>query len=332
MKREKFWGGLIGFLLAIVPIIGSCGLGILLYVRKKYKLLFFPALCMLSIILIMTINNDVTRERNYLAATLPQTIENKIFSIAFPANEKLTIEQFSNAVRDILSEDIISDTTLLIRNLHISEKYQKIIDQYYMIYETEYAKNLPTGVSFYAPVTEKEKIQAELKSFCSGYARIQHPDPDYFTFFSVIYFLLWLFSIPFSAHIFYKYLFISKEKKSGNAVPAKPSQNNLNDTASVNIDKIISGTAPQALPIIAHLSPVKINHISEADIQKQLNINAIQAKIVFTEREANGNFLDFSDLVKRTCLSERICNRFKDRLDFSPNSQLNKKSGRVLDI
>jgi hypothetical protein len=146
---------------------------------------------------------------------------------------------------------------------------------------------------------------------------MQHPDSNFFVFSIISFFLLWLFSIPFSAHIFYKYLFVSETD---------------NHIGSVDIDTIISGTNPSSPTIITPSVPVKINYASETEIQEQLKMTAIQAKTIFTERETNGNFLDFSDFVKRTRLSERICNQFKDQLDFSINNQLNNQSGRVLDI
>ena len=331
MNRKKNLGGLFGFLLAFLPVIGSCGLGILLYVRKKYKLLFFPALCILFFFLAMTANNEIERQRNLLESSLSQTIENKIFSIFFPANEKLTIEQFSNTVRGILSEDIALDEKQLSENQYFSKQYQKLIDKYYMIYETEYAKNLSAGASFYVPVTEKKEIQAELYSLCFGYARIQYPDSDFYTFYMAVFVLLWLFSIPFSTYIFYKYLFISKTDNSKKIVYNKPSQKNLNDTSSIDIDEIISSPEPQSPTVVTQSTPIKINYLSETDIQKQLGMTAIQTKMILAERETNGNFLNFSDFIKRTRLSERACNQFKDKLDFSLNNQ-NKQSGRLLDI
>jgi hypothetical protein len=332
MNKKKILGGLIGFILAILPIIGSCGLGILLYVRKKYKLLLLPALCVLFFTLATTVDHKAEGQRNHLQTSLSQEIENKIFSISFLSDKKLTIEQFSNTVQGILNDNISLDMSKLSEYPKLPEEYQKIIDKYYTIYETEYAKNLSTDVSFYVPVTEKKEIQAELNSFCSNYARIQHPDSDFFVFFMLSFFLLWLFSFPFSAYIFYKYLFKSKAENSENIVPIESIQANLNDTSSVDIDKIISDTEPQSPPTAIDSFPIKINYASETEIQEQLKMAAIQAKMIFMERETNGNFLDSSDFVKRTRLSERICNQFKDRLDFSLNNQLNKQSGRVLDI
>jgi len=332
MNGKKLLGGVLGFVLALFPVLGSCGLGTLLFIRKKYKLLLIPALCILFFIIGMSINTDIERQRTLSKVSLSQTIENKIFSIPFPSDKKLTIEEFSNTVQNILSEDITPGTKPFSDYPYLLEEYQKLIDKYYTIYETEYAKKLSAGASFYVPATEKKEIRAELNSFCLGYARVQHPDSNFFIFSIVSFAMLWLFSIPFSAYIFYNYLFNPETNKFSN-IAHYESSINLNDegTGSIDIDKIISTAELQSPASTTQSLPVKINYISETEIQKQLKMTAIQAKMIVAERETNGNFLDFSDFMKRTSLSERICNQFKEQLDFSLNNQSNKQSGRVLE-
>ncbi|MCL1933466.1 MAG: hypothetical protein FWF53_06630 [Candidatus Azobacteroides sp.] len=372
MSWKKILGGLIGLIVAFFPIVGTCIVVILLFVREKHKLLFIPALCIMFFILGMTVNRKIERQRNLLIASLSQTIENKIFSSSFPSHEKLTIEQFSDTVRSILREDIpqlsgsqnvseeyqnlidkfssdeklileqfsdsirnilYENTPQLSENQIVSEKYQNLIDKCYAIYKTEYAENLSAGAFFYIPAAEENEIQEELNSFCRSYAIVQHPDSGFYTFSMVSFVLLWLFSIPYSGCLFYKYLFLAKTSNVKNIVHNEPPQRNLNDTNNVDIDKIISSLERPSPSITTQSLPViKINSISETAIREQLNTTVIQAKMILTERETNGNFLDFSDFLKRSGLSERVCNQLKDRLDFSLNSQLNKKPGRVLEI
>ena len=320
-------GGLIGLILSLIPIIGSCGLGILLFIREKYKLLFIPSLTILFFIFAATANREVVRQRNHLTTSLSQTIENNIFSISFPADEKFTIEQFSNTVRNSLSQDIMSDT-ILFEDIELYKTYQKIIDKCYTIYETEYTKNISNGVSFYIPVADKKEIQAELNSFCSRYARMKYADSNFFNFSVAAFMLLWLFSIPFTTYIFSKYLYKPQNGNFGYIVQNAPTQRSLNDKGGIDIDEIVSAATEPQSPVNITQSLVKINYISEADINEQLGATIIQAKMILAERETNGNFLDFTDFLKRTNLSERFCNQFKDRLDFS----LNKQSGRIFDI
>jgi len=318
MKGKKLLGGFIGFVSAFVPFFGSLWLGVLLCVRKKYKLLFIPLLCILS--LILGIFSDASKIEK-----LPDTIENKIFSIPFPMDEKMTIEQFSETVQNALSDTLSNNA----KNM---QEYQKLLDKCYMIYETEYIKNLSTGNSFYLPVTKKYEIQKELDAFRASYFQSHRSEINFFNFSLVLLVLSYLFSIPFSGYVFYKYLFNVKTDNSENVAHNNSSQRKLNDTSNIDIEEIISTIEPQTPAIIAPSISVKINYASVMEIQEELKVTAIQAKMILAEREATGNFLDFPDFIKRVGLSERICNQFKDRLDFSLNNQSNKQSGRVLEF
>jgi len=318
MKGKKILGIPIGTFLAILPFFGSYCLGVLLYVRKKYKLLFIPALCILSFIL--AIVSDASRIEK-----LPDIIENKVFSISFPTDKKLTIEQFSRTVQNALRDTLPDDA----RNM---QEYQELLAKCYVIYETEYSKNSSDGDSFYLPIKEKYEIQEELDSFRSNYFHSHRLRINFFNFSLFLFILLYLFSIPFSVYIFNKYLFVSKTDNSENIARNNVTQKKLNDTSSIDIEEIISIAKPQSPTIEASSVPVKINYASATEIQEELKVTAIQAKMILTERKTTGNFLDFPDFIKRTGLSERVCNQFKDRLDFSLNNQSIKQSGRVFDI
>ena len=320
MKRKKILGGLIGFFLACVPVFGSYGLIALLCVRKKYKLIFIPILCILFLILGVISNSNTSKIEK-----LPKSIENKIFSISFPTDEKMTIEQFSKTVQNSLSDTLSNDA----KNM---PEYQDLLDKCYMVYETEYIKNFSTCDSFYLPVMKKYKIQEELDSFRENYLQSHRWSINFSNFFMVLFVLSYFFSIPFSVHIFYKYLFNAKTDYSENIVRNNSSQRRINDTSSIDIEEIISVVETPTPAIIASSIPVKINYASVMEIQEELKLTAIQAKTILAERETNGNFLDFPDFIKRVGLSERRCNQFKDQLDFSLNNQSHKQSGRVLEF
>jgi DNA uptake protein ComE-like DNA-binding protein len=109
----------------------------------------------------------------------------------------------------------------------------------------------------------------------------------------------------------------------------KASQPVMNDSAKINLDKIIreaQADTPARLPVI------KINYASETEIRERLGVTIIQAKMIVSERKTQGDYLDYGDFVNRTGLSERACSRFKDDLDFTINHSPNRKQGRVLDI
>ena len=318
MKTKNIFGGLIGFVIPMLPILGSLILGILLYVRKKYKLLFIPGLCLLFFILAMVY--DVGKIEK-----LPGAIENKFFSISFPTDEKMTLEQFSNTVQSALRDTLSDDA----KNM---QEYQKLLDKCYMLYKTEYTKNRSDGDSFYLSVTGKDKIKENLDSFRSSYIHNHRYRINFYNFSLVLFFLLYLFSIPFSVYIFYKYLFIPKTDNFESIVHNNATQKKLYDSPPVDIDKIISVAEPQSPTITAPSIPVKINYASITEIQEELKTTAIQSKMILEERKSNGDFLDFSDFIKRTGLSERVCNQFKNRLDFSVNTQSNKQLGRILDV
>ena len=259
-------------------------------------------------------------------------IENKIFSISFSSSEKLTIEQFSNIFRNEFNEQVAHEQ--LYEKINLPEKYQRLIDKFFILYETEFSKFRTTDTLFYIPVAEKETIHSEIKSFANDYARMKYPDSNFYFFSSLMLVLLWIFIIPFSTYMFYKYFDNYGRDISHSNINENYPSTALNDS----IDQITFPTEPQSpqplQPPANTIQPVtvKINEISETDIQKQLNMTAIQAKMILAERDMNGVFHNFSDFLKRTGLSERMCNQFKERLDFYINNQSNTPSGRLLDI
>ena len=307
MSKIKVLRGIAGFSVALLPILGWLFLIGLLLTQKKSKYLFIPLLCGLLFIIIITVEKENRKDRNSLQASLPPTIENRFFSISFSSAEKLTIEQFSNNIRSILPEDL--EPERLSEKNKLPKIYQRLIDKFYILYETEFLKFRATDVSFYIPITEKETIRSEIISFSNDYAQIKHPDSNFYFISRLLFVLLWIFIIPFTTYMFYNYSDIDGRDIS---------DSNINENCFPT-----NTTQPNS---------VKINEIPEAEIQKQLNLTAIQAKMILAERDTNGAFHNFSDFLKRTGLSERLCNQFKERLDFSFSSQSNTQSGRLLDI
>jgi hypothetical protein len=329
MNWKRFLIEVIRCILATVPILGSFYLIWALHVRKKYWLRIIPFLCVLSFFLAVMSIDRTEGKINRLQSSLSQTIENTLFSYRFLPNEKLTIEQFSGTIRDILSGEVEFDPTLLNDNSSLQEKYQEVIDKYYGIYETAYTTNLSAGVSLHIPFTEKKEIRAEIESFCAQYADLRYADSFFLNFLELSFFLLWLGSIPLSIYIFYKYPSVPKIKFSETTTPSRSMQQSRKE---IDIDQILSRAEPQSSPPPTHPSLVKINYVSESDIRNQLGLNAIHAKRIIEERATNGDFLDFANFVKRVRISERICDQFKDRLDFSTNNQPTRPYGRVFEI
>jgi DNA uptake protein ComE-like DNA-binding protein len=68
--------------------------------------------------------------------------------------------------------------------------------------------------------------------------------------------------------------------------------------------------------------PTQINNAKRRQIRRGLRLSEAQARAIVDERDANGDFLDYDDLVRRTGFSDGECARFKEWLDFIASTKI----------
>ncbi len=328
-KRTLY--GLIGALLATMSlgILSFVGLGIFFYKRKKYKHVVLAAITVAFFILLLIVSNiDASSQQKEQRPLLEQTIKSNLFSIHYSPLEILTIEQINKVVQENLKDEINFEEL----TADEQKKFQNIVKTYYSLYANHYASKRHSSAKFLIPHTEIDKLDNTVSSFCSAYIERKYPESDVLSFLYVVFALLYIFSIPYTAYCFAKY--ITTPAVAQPKGPPVKKQEEVNDV--VDPDWVTNKQKPTFREDSEATSVrivVKINSASLTEIKDSLGVNSIHAQIIARERTEKGCYVDFADFVQRMrgILSERICNGFKDRLDFSVEND-NQRRGRVVDF